>query len=72
MKQNELRSAIVSWLERGELRPTTFADAYRVRPQRVVDEAERMRREQAIRVTGEYQVFAARGISTWPIYAPTL
>jgi hypothetical protein len=70
MKDNELRAAIESWLKRGELRPTTFADAYRVRPARVVEAMEQMIAGRAARIAGEYQVFASRGISTWPIYAP--
>ena len=71
MKRNELRAAIEGWLERGDLRPTTFADAYRVRPATVVSEVEAMLSERVVRVTGEYQVFGARGISTYRIYAPS-
>ena len=70
MNSKELRAAIESWLERGELRPTTFADVYRVRPSRVVEAVEAMIAERAVRIAGQYQVFASRGISTWPIYAP--
>lgn len=70
MKRKELRAAIEGWLQRGDLRPTTFADAYRVRPATVVSEVEAMLTEQVVRVTGEYQVFGARGISTYRIYAP--
>ncbi len=71
MKKKELRSAIEGWLQRGELRPTTFADAYRVRPMTVIAEVEAMLSEKTVRVAGEYQVFGARGISTYRIYAPS-
>jgi hypothetical protein len=68
MTRDELRHALLAAAGRGELRPSSIAETYRVPAARCEREAERLAEEGMLQRVGSYHVFGATGIAIWSRY----